>query len=99
MPIKWDVGDRIESHWEILEVRQGGMADVYIVFDHEWGTKLAAKTFQDQFASDPSISQRFRRESLVWIGLDPHPNVVTALLLRKIGPKLFLFLEYVSGGD
>ncbi len=76
------------------------MGRVYIVFDHEWRVKLAAKTFQHEvLAGDPSIKQRFRREALAWIGLDPHPNIVTALLVKNIGSTPFIFLEYEAGGD
>lgn len=100
MPVKWKVGDRIEDHWEILQILQGGMGRVYIVFDHEWQVKLAAKTFQPEIlACDPSIKQRFRREALAWIGLDPHPNVVTAILVKNIGSAPFIFLEYEAGGN
>jgi serine/threonine protein kinase len=98
--VNWKVGDRIGDRWEVLEVLQGGMGRVYIVFDHEWQIKLAAKTFQHEvIGDDPSIKRRFRREALAWIGLDPHPNVVTAVCVQNIGPMPFIFLEYEAGGD
>ena len=76
------------------------MGSVYIVFDHEWRKKLAAKTFQHEvLGDDPSIKQRFRGEALTWIGLDPHPNIVTALFVKNIGSMPFIFLEYEAGGD
>lgn len=100
MALYWKVGDRIEDNWEILQVLQGGMGRVYIVFDHEWRIKLAAKTFQSEaFTYDPSIKKRFRREALAWIGLDPHPNIVGAVVVKNIGSTPFIFLEYESGGD
>ena len=76
------------------------MGRVYIVFDHEWRVRLAAKTFQHEaLADDPSIKQRFQREARAWIGLDPHPNIVTALLVKNIGSTPFIFLEYEAGGN
>lgn len=93
----WGIGDLIENRWEVLEVRRGGMGIVYIVRDHEWGVILAAKGFQDAvFARDPRVADRFKQEAEVWIGLDSHPNIVQAILVRDIHGKPLIFLEYVE---
>ena len=100
MGVEWKPGDRIEGAYEVLDVREGGMGRVYIVYDHVWRIKLAAKTFRDDaLASDPSIVKRFRREALTWINLDPHPNIATALFSLVIHSKPYIFLEYIAGGD
>lgn len=93
----WEIGDLIENRWEVLEVRRGGMGIVYIVRDYEWGVILAAKGFQDAvFARDPRVADRFKQEAEVWIGLDSHPNIVQAILVRDIHGRPMIFLEYVE---
>lgn len=93
----WGVGDLIENRWEIMEIRGGGMGIVYIVRDHEWGIRLAAKGFQDAiFARDPRVADRFRREAEVWIGLESHPNIVQAILVKDVHGRPMIFLEYVE---
>jgi hypothetical protein len=34
---RWKVGDRIQNRWEVKQVFQGGMGEVYQVFDHDFG--------------------------------------------------------------
>jgi tetratricopeptide (TPR) repeat protein len=93
----WQVGDRIENRWEILEIRQGGMGIVYIVRDREWGIVLAAKGFQDVvFARDPRIAERFRQEAEIWISLGSHPNIAQAILVKQIHDRPLIFLEFVE---
>src|SRR5713101_7076995 len=100
----WQIGDywtfEGRKRWEICRFLRGGMANVYVVMDHDVGLPLAAKTFQDEiFARDQRIADRFTREALAWIQMDVHQNVVQASTLNRIQGKPTLFLEYVSGGD
>jgi tetratricopeptide (TPR) repeat protein len=93
----WQVGDRIENRWEILEVRSGGMGVVYIVRDQECGVKLAAKTFKDSvFAADPKLAKRFEHEARIWIDLDSHPNITQAVLVKEIHGRPLILLEFVA---
>jgi serine/threonine protein kinase len=44
--------------------------------------------------------QQFERECLVWCTLTPHPNVVRAFTIDRLGGLLpFVVLEYVPGGN
>ena len=104
MVVDWRRGDKISNRWEILRIFGGpgrsGMGIVYVVYDPKFREMLAAKTFQDKvFADNPQIADRFMQEALVWVNLEAHQNVVEAHFVEKIVGKLFLFLEYVSGGD
>lgn len=93
----WRVGERIDSRWEVLEIRQGGMGVLYIVRDDEWGIRLAAKGLQDRLlAANPLAAARFVREAEVWVGLDCHPNVAQAILVREILGQPLIFLEFVE---
>ncbi len=96
----WQIGDKIRNRWEIYKILRGGMGIVYIVYDHEHHDAYAAKTFQDEaFARNPATADRFTQEALAWVNLDVHQNVTRAYFVQNIERKLFLFLEYVSGGN
>lgn len=97
MITEWQIGDKIENRWEIHNIHQGGMGNIYIVYDHQWDTVFAAKTFQDQYLVWREMRRRFVREAYIWINLDIHPHIVRAAIVESIGNKPFLFLEYVPG--
>jgi tetratricopeptide (TPR) repeat protein len=100
MPGQWKIGDRIQDRWEIHKILGGGMGVVFVVYDHELQEPFAAKTFQETiFSRNPTISDLFVRETLAWVNLDIHPNIVRAHFVMEIALKPFLFLEYVCGGD
>jgi len=78
------------------------MGIVYIVYDHhpDFREAFAAKTFQDEvFAHHPLVAERFTREAVSWLKIDPHLNVNHARLAEIVDGKPLLFSEYVSGGD
>ena len=94
------VGDRIQSRWEIHKILKGGMGVVYFVYDHEGSAALAAKTLSHEFAqANPEAAARFLQEANAWVNLDTHPNIVAALMVRKISEKPYIFLELATGGD
>ena len=96
----WQIGDCLHDRWEIHNIMRGGMGVIYVVYDHEWQTVFAAKTFRDEvFARSRLIAEHFHKEALIWINLDAHPNIAEARFVQDIQGKPFLFLEYVSGGD
>ncbi len=88
----WIKGTRIdEGHeqgrWEVLDVLQGGMGRVYIVFDHQLQRRLAMKGFQWEMwdSRTADVQAKFEKEALTWVKLDPHPNVVQALFVSNVG--------------
>ena len=94
------VGTRLKRRWEIFEIHRGGMGEVLIVFDHTLKEAFAAKTFLgDAFVLNSNAQEKFRQESLIWIGLNQHENVAQARFVENIEGRPFVFLEYVSGGD
>jgi tetratricopeptide (TPR) repeat protein len=102
MVTEWQIGDRINDRWEIHRILRGGMGVVYIVFDHHpaFREAFAAKTFRDEvFDQYPVIGDRFIKEAINALKIDPHANVNHARLAEIIDGKPFLFSEYVSGGD
>ncbi len=99
MTSEWQIGEEIQNRWEILKILQGGMGIVYIVYDHQWNTIFAAKTFQDRYVVWQEMLKRFVDEAYIWINLDIHQHIVRAAMVKLIMSKPFLFLEYVAGGD
>lgn len=100
MSTEMHIGTLTENRWEIHNILQGGLGIVYVVYDNKLSEPLAAKTFRDEvFEFNPNIADNFRREALVWLNLDVHPNITQARFVETVANKPFLFLEYISGGD
>jgi serine/threonine protein kinase len=100
MPATYKVGDKIQNRWEIHHILHGGMGEVYIVYDHDWGEPFAAKSFRpDLLKESPGLARRFQQEAEAWVKLDRHVNVTRARFVEVVEGRPFLFLEYVSGGD
>lgn len=46
-----------------------------------------------------ALLYRFRRESINWVRLEAHPNIVFAQTVHEVAGRPFLFLEYADSGD
>jgi serine/threonine protein kinase len=96
------VGDRIGGRYEIAEVLEGGMGQVFVARDLEGppGRRfLALKTLRDEWLDDPGRRGRFLAECRFWVQLGQHPNTVRAFAAGEIDGQPFALLEYVAGGD
>ena len=60
---------------------------------------VACKTFHKELVWHEGVSERFKREGLIWVTLLRHPNVVTARTIERVGHNFHLFLEYADGGN
>jgi eukaryotic-like serine/threonine-protein kinase len=76
---------------------QGGMGKVYRATDIALDRTVAVKMIREEFLSDPSALERFRRESRM-AGSFSHPNVVT---VHDFGvdpaQRAFLVMELLEG--
>lgn len=95
----WVVGDKILNRYEIIDIKQGGMGIVYIVFDREQDAMFAVKTFQDKYFWNEDIIQRFISEAETWTDLERHTNIVHSNFIFISEGKPLLFLDYIDGGD
>jgi tetratricopeptide (TPR) repeat protein len=86
-----------KAYW-VLERRQGLNGMVYVVHD-EREVLLALKTFQSRYLWRDEDRQRFEQEAWLWVRLERHPNVVTALLVDQLEGLPCLVLEYLPGGS
>ncbi|TVL97472.1 MAG: hypothetical protein CV087_22305 [Candidatus Brocadia sp. WS118] len=104
MQSPWQIKDFIpdpdtgKDRWQIHKIFKGGMGVVYIVYDNEWQEVFAVKTYLDKL-KDELAKEQFKKEAEKWINLDRHENVVWAKHIYSIQNRLYLFLEYVPGGD
>lgn len=95
------IGDIIGNQIEIIDI-YGGTEDndkssfgiVYIGKDSE-NRIFAMKTFQDKFINDENQFKSFKKESLEWVKLKYHPNVVKAYGVEFIDNRPFLLMEAI----
>lgn len=74
-----------------------GMGIVYVVRDGD--RRYAAKTFQQQFAQDLTLIERFMREAQTWMLVGIHQHVVCPYFLDIIAAVPYLFMEYIEADN
>lgn len=97
------IGDIIGDVFEVKDIfggnhqddidEESGLGVVYLVKNIKNNDVHALKTFQDRFIYEDNTFDDFKFESLEWIKLKPHPNVVNALVADVFDDRSFLFLE------
>ena len=92
------VGEWLGNRYEIVDVISGGMGVVYAVVDRLEGGPVGLKTLRSEYLSDRSRLGRFLTEARLWVGLDPHPNVVRADAIETFDGLPHIRLEWVTGG-
>jgi serine/threonine protein kinase/Tfp pilus assembly protein PilF len=99
----WSIGDDIDGLFHVEQILggpgQSGMGTVYVGHSSLIGDVCAVKTLQDQLLYDAAVHARFRQESLTWIRLGAHDNIVQAYSWQVLDGRPCLFMEYVDGGD
>lgn len=95
----WNIGDVIESLYEIKQVHSsGGMGWVYRAEHREWHVDLALKRIKrDVFQREADIAN-FENEAETWVSLGFHPNIVSCHYVRRIEGLPCIVSEYVEGG-
>jgi tRNA A-37 threonylcarbamoyl transferase component Bud32 len=79
----------------------GGMAEVYLAKAygaHGFEKTLALKRILPELASNEEFQERFITEAKLAVNLS-HANIVQVFDFGRVGPTLFLVLEYVDGLD
>lgn len=83
--------------YEILSrLRSGGMGEVYRAHDAKLEREVALKVLPPDFADDPTLLARFRREGHVLASLN-HPNIVTIYDIGQDGRTVYIAMELVDG--
>ncbi|MCL2723389.1 MAG: serine/threonine-protein kinase [Polyangiaceae bacterium] len=92
-----NVGRIIGSKFEVRElVGGGGMCTVYRGIHLALGEPVAIKFLRRQFALDPIIRKRFRREAVALARLR-HPGIVSILDFGETDNELYAVMELLTG--
>src|SRR5262245_53022277 len=90
---------RLGEHNEILEIKRGGMGEVYICRSATGdGQKFAFKTYQKRFFFDRATRSAFEREVSVWIRLTGLDYIMPAIELHHFDGRPFVLMPAVEPG-
>ena len=93
------VGKVLSGRYRVDELLgQGGMAEVYKVWDQERATYLALKLLKEDLAQDVVFLRRFRREASSLDRLQ-HPNIVRFYGLEQDDLLAFILMDYIAGSS
>ena len=91
-----ETGAVLGSYEILAPVGAGGMGDVYRARDRNLHREVAIKVLSPNFAHDPNLLMRFRREAQVLASLN-HPNIVTIYDIGQDGRTVYIAMELVEG--
>ncbi len=92
-------GSTFAGRYQVIEaLGQGGMGNVYKVYDQEVGSKVALKLIRPEVAADPATVERFRNELKLARDI-AHKNICRMYDLGREGDTYYITMEYVPGED
>ena len=93
-------GDVIDGELEIQrKLGEGGFGLVYGAYSRSSGGVVALKTFRDEFLADGAARDAFKKEALLWVGLEEHPFVLAARWVTQHSGRLFVVMDYIRSDE
>jgi serine/threonine-protein kinase len=80
----------------LSELGAGGMGVVYRAMDLLLEREVAIKRLRSEYASSPSVLERFRKEAQLQAKLN-HPNIAQLYTLIQDGDSLCIVMEFIDG--
>ncbi|MDT8716471.1 Stk1 family PASTA domain-containing Ser/Thr kinase [Clostridium sp. 19966] len=91
------IGTILNNRYELLEkIGEGGMAEVYKAKCHKLNRFDAVKILKKEYANDPSIVEKFKREATAVANLSDN-NIVNIYDVGTQGDIHYIVMEYVKG--
>jgi serine/threonine-protein kinase len=75
----------------------GGFAWVFKGYDPELDIPVAVKVLKPQFAGEPPVVERFKREAATAARLR-HPNIIKIYSVGRDGTAVYFVMDYLPGG-
>ncbi|MFG3341334.1 protein kinase [Glycomyces sp. NPDC048151] len=96
MSSSWRVGATVADVYEVTAANRTGLtAAVFRVRHRDWRVDLAAKV---PYRSALGAVDAFEAEARAWMALEPHPNVVSGVYVRRLDEIPVVFTEWMDGG-
>jgi tetratricopeptide (TPR) repeat protein len=90
-------GDRIGRKYVVLGVLgAGGFGVVYLAHNSDTDETCALKTFHERFLADAAGREAFKKEAILWVGLEEHPFILAARWVEEVSGRLFVAMDYVA---
>lgn len=96
-PPPWPGRAHLSDRYELQEpIASGGAAIVWLAYDRNLARQVAIKLLHPHHANDPTVVERFERESRAAAQLS-HPNAVRIYDTGREDDLVYLVMEHVDG--
>jgi len=92
------IGRSVDKYEIVDLIAHGGMATVYKARQPSIGRTVAIKVIDPEFAKDPTLMQRFRREVELIAELQ-HPHILPVYDYGEIDGRPYIVMAYMPGGS
>jgi formylglycine-generating enzyme required for sulfatase activity/tRNA A-37 threonylcarbamoyl transferase component Bud32 len=90
--------DQLGKYHILKELGRGAFATVHLAQDTVLHRKVALKILHPPLLADPNFVRRFENDARAAAQLD-HPHIVTVYELGQAEGRLFIAMQYLSGGS